>query len=138
MSSLHGFIFEKGLKEMFSQIHRSAGRVPRVRKRKSRLGLFTLFFSISNAMKSDGKINLSTFTSTSSITPRGCFNDLSARCRVTVVGLASPNPNRLNMDKGMRLILAPKSHRVLSKIEFPILQGIVKLPRSFNFYGNFL
>ena len=89
-------------------------------------------------MKSARKINLSTFTSTSSITPRGCFNDLSASCSVIVVGLASPKPGRLKMDKGMRLILAPKSHRALSKIEFPILQGIIKLPGSFNLCGNFL
>ena len=98
----------------------------------------SLSSSISNTMKSAGKINLSTFTSTSSITPRGCFNDLSSSCSVTVVGLASPKPNHLKMDKGIRLILAPKSHRALSKIEFPILQGIVKLHGSFSFYGNFL
>ena len=41
MGSLHGFTFKKGLKEMFSQIRRSAGRIPRVRKRKSELGPFT-------------------------------------------------------------------------------------------------
>ena len=97
----------------------------------------SLFSSMSNTMKSAGKINLSTFTSTSSITPGGCFNDLSTSCRVTVVGLASPKPNHLKMDKGMRLILAPKSHRALLKIEFPILQRIVKLPGSFSFCGNF-
>ena len=68
----------------------------------------SLSFSMSNTMKSAGKINLSTFTSTSSITPQGCFNDLSTSYRVTVVGLASPKPNRLKMDKDMRLILAPK------------------------------
>ena len=44
------------------------------------------------------------------------------------MGLAFLNPSHLKMDKGMRLILAPKSHRALSKIEFPILHGIVKLP----------
>ena len=93
---------------------------------------------MSNTMKLVGKINLSTFTSTSSITPRGCFNDLSTNYRVTVVALASPKPNHLKMDKGMRSILAPKSHKALSKIKFPILQGIVKLPGSFRFYGNFL
>ena len=54
------------------------------------------------------------------------------------MGLASPNPSRLKIDKGTRLILALKSHRALSKIEFPILHGIVKLPRSFSFCGNFL
>ena len=42
MSSLHGFTFKKGLKEMFSQIHRSAGRVPRVRERKPGLGPFNV------------------------------------------------------------------------------------------------
>ena len=40
MGSLYGFTFKKGLKEMFSQIRRSARRVPRVRKRKSGLGPF--------------------------------------------------------------------------------------------------
>ena len=40
MGSLHRFTFKKGLKEMFSQICRSAGRVPWVRKRKSELGPF--------------------------------------------------------------------------------------------------
>ena len=42
MGSLHGFTFEKGLKEMFSQIRRSVRRVPRVRKRKSGLGPFNV------------------------------------------------------------------------------------------------
>ena len=42
MSLLNGFTFEKSLKEMFSQIRRSVGRVPRVRKRKSGLGPFNV------------------------------------------------------------------------------------------------
>ena len=42
MGSLHRFIFKKSLKEMFSQIRRSVGRVPRVRKRKSGMGLFNV------------------------------------------------------------------------------------------------
>ena len=54
------------------------------------------------------------------------------------MGLASPNPSSLKIDKGMRLILAPKSHRALSKIKFPILHGIVKFLGSFNLCGNFL
>ena len=98
----------------------------------------SLSSSMSNTIESAQKINLSTFTSTSSITPRGCFNYLFASCRVTVVGLASPNLIRLKIDKGMRLILAPESHKALSKIEFPILHGIVKLLGSFSFYGRFL
>ena len=83
-------------------------------------------------------MNLSTFTKASSITPLGCFKDLSANWSVTVVGRASPNPKHLNMDKDMRLILAPKSHRALSKMAFLVVQGIVKLPGSLSFYGNFL
>ena len=42
MGSLHGFTLKKGLKEMFSQIHKSAGRVPRIKKRKSGLGPFNM------------------------------------------------------------------------------------------------
>ena len=89
-------------------------------------------------MKSVGKMNLSTFTRTSSITPFRCFSDLSANWSVTVVGRASPNPSHLNMDKGMRLILAPRSHKALLKMEFPIVHGIVKLPGYFSFCGSFL
>ena len=88
-------------------------------------------------MKYAGNMNLSTLTRTSSTTPLGCFSDLSANWSVTVVGRALPNPNRLNIDSGMRLILAPRSHKAFSKIEFPIVHGIVKLPGSFRFYGSF-
>ena len=44
-----------------------------------------------------------------------------------MVGRASPNPKRLNIDSGMRLILAPISHKAFSNMEFPIVHGIVKL-----------
>ena len=54
-----------------------------------------------------------------------------------MVGRALPNPNRLNIDSGMRLILAPRSHNAFSKMEFPIMHGIVKLPGSFSFCGSF-
>ena len=54
MSSLHGFIFKKGLKEIFSQICRSAGRVPRIRKRKSGLGPFNIIrLEIENRWKDE-------------------------------------------------------------------------------------
>ena len=42
------------------------------------------------------------------------------------------------MDKGMRLILAPRSHKALSKMDFLMVQGRVKLPGSFSFYCSFL
>ena len=112
--------------------------LPVAKKGLPRIIGISLSSSMSNTMKSAGKMNLSTFTKTSSITPLGCFNDLSASWRVTVVGRASPNPKRLNMDKGIRLMLAPKSHSALSKIAFPIVHGIVKLPGSLSFCGSFL
>ena len=98
----------------------------------------SLSSSMSKTMKYVGKINLSTFTIKSSTTPLGCFNDLSTNWSVTVVGRASPSPNRQNMDNGMRFILSPKSHKALSKMEFPTVQVIVKLPGSFSFWGSFL
>ena len=57
----------------------------------------SLSSSISNTMKFARKMNLSTFTRTSSITPLGCFKDLSANWSVTVVERASHNPKRLNI-----------------------------------------
>ena len=54
-----------------------------------------------------------------------------------MVGRASPNPNRLNIDSSMRLILAPRSHKAFSKMEFPIVHGIVKLPGSLKLLWQF-
>ena len=54
-----------------------------------------------------------------------------------MVGRASPNPNRLNIDSGMRLMLAPRSHKAFSKMEFPIVHGMVKLLGSLSFCGSF-
>ena len=54
-----------------------------------------------------------------------------------MVGRASPNPNHLKIDSGVRLILAPISHKAFSKMEFPIVHDIVKLSGSFNFCGSF-
>ena len=47
-----------------------------------------------------------------------------------MVGRVSSNPNRLNIDSGMRLILS-------SNCVLPIVHGIVKLPGSFCFCGSF-
>ena len=54
-----------------------------------------------------------------------------------MVGRASPNPNRLNIDSGMKLILSPKSHKAFSKMQFPIVHSIVKLLGSLSFCGSF-
>ena len=97
----------------------------------------SLSSSISKIMKYVGKMNLSTFTRTCSITPLGCFSDLSTNWSVTVVGRASPNPNPLNIDNEIRLILALRSHKAFSKMEFPIVHDMVKLLESFSFCGSF-
>ena len=88
----------------------------------------SLSSSMSSTMKSTGNMNLSTLTNTSSMTPLGCFKDQYASWRVIVVGLASPKPNFLNIDRGIRLILAPRSHSASSNTAFPMEQGMVKLP----------
>ena len=41
----------------------------------------------------------------------------------------------LQIDKGIRLILAPKFHRGLSMTNFPITHGMEKLPGSLSFGG---
>ena len=88
-------------------------------------------------MKSSENINLSTFTKTFSMIPQGWVRNLSASCKVTVVGRASPKFNFLKIDSGIRLMLAPKSQRAFSKTEFPMAQGMVKLSGSLSLGGNF-
>ena len=45
-----------------------------------------------NTRKSTGKINDPTCTNTSSTTPSDLVTDLSAKCKIMVVGLGLPNP----------------------------------------------
>ena len=85
-----------------------------------------------------GKINLSTFTSTSSRIPLGKAIDMSAIYREIDVNVRSLVINLLRMDEGMRLILGPRSHTTFSIVWPPIEHGIVKLPGSFSFSDNFL
>ena len=42
----------------------------------------------------------------------------------------------LDIDSGIRLMLTPKSHRAFSKTEFPMAQGMVKLPGSLSLGGD--
>ncbi|KAK8686554.1 hypothetical protein V6N13_125578 [Hibiscus sabdariffa] len=69
--------------------------------------------SQSSIKKSAGNINLSTRTRMSSIFPSGYTYERSASCSITVVGLASPMPSFLKTDLGIRLMLAPGSHKAL-------------------------
>lgn len=71
------------------------------------------------------------------IIPIVYFIDLSASYKVTVEGFNSLSSNLLQIDSGIRLILAPRSHKTLSKGSLPITQGIKKkLPRSLSLGGN--
>ena len=78
-------------------------------------------------------MNLSTLTNTSSIIPLGYLKDQSASYRVTIVGLSSPKPSFLKMERGIKLMLAPRSQSALSNTTFPIQHGIMKLPGSLSF-----
>ena len=92
--------------------------------------------SIFMTTKSRGKMNFPTLTSTSSRTPFGCVIDLSTICSVIDVGVSSPKLNLYTTDKGIKLMLAPESHKTFLNAYFPIVQGMVKLPRSFILAGR--
>src|ERR1044072_5422858 len=64
--------------------------------------------------------------------------DLSANCSVIIVGGTSPISSLSNIVRGIRFILAPKSHRAFSMATPSMLTGTVQLPGSFNFGGSFL
>ena len=87
-------------------------------------------FSMFKMTKFVGKRKLSTFTKKFSIISCGCLYDQSTICNMIVVGFASPNFNLLNIESGIKLMLAPKSQRALLNNEFPIENGIAKLPGS--------
>ena len=61
---------------------------------------------------------------------------MSAIYRVMVVGVSSPKLNLLTIDKGIKLTLALKSHSAFPILEFPIVHKIVKLLRSYIFFGK--
>ncbi|KAJ0536392.1 hypothetical protein HanIR_Chr09g0441091 [Helianthus annuus] len=72
------------------------------------------------------------------MTPCGNLTDRSASCMLIFVGLVVPKPSLLNIDEGMRLMLAPKSAKALRTGDSPIEHGIVKLPGSIFFWGSLL
>ncbi|KAK2382700.1 hypothetical protein QL285_070217 [Trifolium repens] len=69
-----------------------------------------------------------TRTGTFSSIPRGYLTERSANWMDILVGHKSPNLSLSHMDMGIKLILAPKSHRALSIMYGPITQGMEKLP----------
>lgn len=83
-------------------------------------------------MKYAGKMNLSTFTKMFSIFPSKYAIDLSASCNITVVGHASPIPSCLKIEKGIKLMLAPRPRKALPTYHPPMEHEILKLSGSFN------
>ena len=59
-------------------------------------------------------------------------------CKVTVMGVSSPKLSILTIVNGIRFMLAPESHKACLDSIFPIVQGMVKLPRSFILIGKLL
>ena len=49
------------------------------------------------------------------------------------MGVSSPKLSLLTTDKGIKLMLASESQSAFPISEFPIVQGIVKLPGSYIF-----
>ncbi|KAK8572983.1 hypothetical protein V6N12_029023 [Hibiscus sabdariffa] len=74
----------------------------------------------------------------SSILPSGCTYERSANYSIIVVGLALPIPSFLKTDLGIRLMLAPGSHKALPTYWFPMEKGMVKLPGSIILVGTLL
>ena len=71
-----------------------------------------------------------TCTNTSSTLPLGFLIDLSAKERVTLVGLSYDKPNCLKTKYGRMLTLAPKSSRAFSIFVSPMVTDMVGHPGS--------
>ena len=92
--------------------------------------------SMSRTTKSTGMNSLPTFKGTSSRMPTGNLIDRSASWSDIEVGFGSPMFSFLQMERGIRLTLAPRSQSALLMWTFPRAQGIEKLPGSFSFSGS--
>ena len=88
--------------------------------------------------KSIGKVKWRILTRTSSTTPYGLVIDQSGSWGIILVGSIFRFPILLHIDKGIKLMLAPKSMRSFPTNSYLMVQGIVTLQGSLNFSGNFL
>jgi hypothetical protein len=75
-------------------------------------------------------MNLYTYTRTSSTTPYGNFNDLSANWRVILVGFTTMFPIVFSIDKGTKLMLAHKSSNVVLTGNAPMVTEMLKVLES--------
>ena len=71
--------------------------------------------------KSIGKMNFPTLISTSSRTPSGCAIVLFTIYKVIDVGVSSPKLSLLTIDKGIKLMRAPESHKAFLNSKFPMV-----------------
>ncbi|GKF51509.1 hypothetical protein Tco_0147976 [Tanacetum coccineum] len=74
--------------------------------------------------------------STFSTIPFGDCMGLLAISITILIGLRLPSPSRLNKEKCIILMLAPKSANALLTVVVPIVQGRMKLPGSFSLGGS--
>lgn len=72
----------------------------------------------------------------SSKTQKARLTNLSASWRVILVGFRSPKFKFLHTTRGIKLTLALRSHKSLSKCNAPISRGIAKIYGSFNLGGS--
>ena len=89
--------------------------------------------SISIITKSTRKVNWWTLIRTSSTTPYGLLIEWSASWSVILVEEIFRFPILRHIDKGIRLMLAPKSRRALPTDTSPIEHGMVTFLGSFEF-----
>ncbi|GJW80229.1 hypothetical protein Tco_0144204 [Tanacetum coccineum] len=92
----------------------------------------------SSTLKSMGKMNLLSFIRRFLTIPFGMHLELSARSMFILIVSSFPIPRHLYIEKGMMLMLAPKSAKALLKSNLPIKQGRIKLPGYFSFRGSWL
>lgn len=86
-------------------------------------------------MKSTEKMNLFTFTNTSSMILLEHFMDRSTNCNKIMVGFSSPDLSFLKIKNGIKLALVPKSHKILQRYKLLTVQGNVNLPNPFYLVG---
>ena len=109
---------------------------PMARKGLQRINETCVSSSISITTKSTGKMNFPTLISTSSRTPSSCAIVLFAICKVIAMGVSYPKLSLFTTDNGIKLMLAPESHKAFLNSKFPMVQGMVKLPGSYIFSGK--
>ena len=93
--------------------------------------------SMSMITKSTRKVKWWTLTKTSSTTLYGLVMERFASWSVILVGSIFWFPILGHMEKGIKLMLAPKSIRAFPTNAFPIEYGMITLPGFLNLGGSY-